>query len=252
MEVDRVQKTYNLEAQHIAKIFNPLDLDLWQSNQSKDNQTPLTEMRGQLGIPLNATVVVYHGRMEQYRKGLDVLLDAWDDLSNRFPGEKWWLLLVGTGSNVVELKQRIAELPRQNVAWVNEYVLDRTLMQQYLRSADVYVLPSRHEGFPVAPLEAMACGLPIVATDVPGVADILEQGEKSGGIVVPVEDRHALAVALVRLLSHGELRRELGLRAKARVEEKFSLSAVGAELKAFLLSPDPSTQASPLRQDRGA
>ena len=241
VEMDRVQNTYTLDAQRIAKIFNPLDLDLWQPNESEITTASRSEIRRQLGIPTDAVVVVYHGRMERYRKGLDILLDAWESVSLGHENRDWWLLLVGTGSDVAELRQRIAELPRQNVAWVNEYVLDRTLMQQYIRSADVYVLPSRHEGFPVAPLEAMACSLPVVATNVPGIADILEQGEQSGGIVVPVEDRHALATALVRLLSQGELRQELGLRAKARVEEKFSLSAVGAELKTFLVSLDTAT-----------
>ncbi|TVQ13193.1 MAG: glycosyltransferase family 1 protein [Leptolyngbya sp. DLM2.Bin27] len=236
VEIDRVQKTYNLEDQHIAKIFNPLDLDLWQSSQNRAGQTSLAEVRCQLGIPLNATVVIYHGRMERYRKGLDILLDAWDSLSSRFPENEWWLLLVGTGSDVVPLRDRISTLPKTNVCWVNEYILDRQLMQRYLRVADLYVLPSRHEGFPVAPLEAMACGLPIVATDVPGIADILEQGEESGGIRVPCEDPSALASAMERLFKDADLRQQMGWRARQRVEEKFSLAAVGHELQRFILA----------------
>jgi glycosyltransferase involved in cell wall biosynthesis len=61
-------------------------------------------------------------------------------------------------------------------------------MRQYLSVADVYVFPSRHEGFPVAPLEAMACGLPIVAAYAPGICDILSEGEESGGLVVPTNN----------------------------------------------------------------
>ena len=69
--------------------------------------------------------------------------------------------------------------------FVEEWVLDRARIRTFLSAADVYAFPSRHEGFAVAPLEAMACGLPIVAADAPGVPDLLACGEACGGIMVP-------------------------------------------------------------------
>jgi starch synthase len=112
--------------------------------------------------------------------------------------------------------------------------LDRAEMRQYLSAADVYVFPSRHEGFPVAPLEAMACGLPIVAASAPGVADIFHQGEESGGLVVPTGDATLLARHLGRLLDDDVAARILGSRARVRVEQAFSLNTVGAQLHQFL------------------
>ena len=103
-----------------------------------------------------------------------------------------------------------------------------------LCAADVYTLPSRHEGFAVAPLEAMACGLPVVAADTSGVADLLPDGEGSGGVVVPREDSTALASALGRLLDDQAHARELGIRARRWVEERFSSDAVGDRLRAFM------------------
>jgi glycosyltransferase involved in cell wall biosynthesis len=82
----------------------------------------------------------------------------------------------------------------------------------------------------------MASALPIVVTDVSGVKDLLPRGEADGGIVVPAEDRHALAGALLRLLSDPHLRRSLGARARRRVEDRFSVEAVGPRLRQFLFS----------------
>jgi starch synthase len=121
------------------------------------------------------------------------------------------------------------------VLWVDRFVRDQSAVRRYLSSADVYAFPSRHEGFPVAPIEAMACGLPVVAADAPGVADILEGGEDAGGLVVPRGDAAAFALALGRVLDDMAWRHELGRRGRRRVEMYFSLDAVGAQLRAFLL-----------------
>ncbi len=68
--------------------------------------------------------------------------------------------------------------------WLSDYTTDRSLIRHWLSAADAYVTTSRIEGMPVAPLEAMACGLPVVATDAQGLPDILANGEESGGLMV--------------------------------------------------------------------
>jgi starch synthase len=115
-------------------------------------------------------------------------------------------------------------------------VSDRKAIQRYLSAADVYTLASRHEGFPVAPIEAMSCGLPIVATNAPGVADILNCEEDSGGIIVPRENAKLLASALGRVLDNPDLRQEMGRQARLRAENAFSLESIGQRLKEFLLA----------------
>src|SRR5258708_32133691 len=108
-------------------------------------------------------------------------------------------------------------------------------MRTWLSAADVYVMASRHEGFPVAPLEGMACGLPVVATAVPGVAEIMGSEAPLPGIIAPIADVSALANALEKLLDDIGLSQDLGLRAKNRAQD-FSLVAVGTRLRNFLLS----------------
>lgn len=178
--------------------------------------------------------MICHGRIEIHRKGLDVLLEAWQLVTRARPQMPLRLLLVGTGSDAARLRARIEEMNLAGVVWVDRYVLDRAEMKRYLCAADVSVLPSRHEGFPVAPLEAMACGLPVVAADAPGVSDIFEEGAASGGLVVPREDAPALANALGRLLDDDELRLRLASCARERVQNHFSLEVVGRKWRSFL------------------
>lgn len=228
-EAQRVQSRYGIPFSQIAPIFNPLDLNMWHGGDRSST-------RAELGIPPEARVVVYHGRIDIYRKGLDILIKAWEQVCRDRPPQDLRLLLVGTGSDADKLHQQISQMQLPGVIWINEYILDRTTIRNYLSAADIYTLPSRHEGFPVAPLEAMACGLPVVAADAPGVPDILEKGELSGGLVVPREDATALALALGRVLDDPVWRCELGKRARHRVETSFSLEVVGKQLRDFLFS----------------
>ncbi len=228
-EIERVRGCYDVPPSKIEQIFNPMDVTTWAAFARN-------EIRAELGIPLDARVAVYHGRIQIERKGLDILLDAWKQICDERPGKDLRLLLVGTGTDADELRQRIADMQLRGVMWVDEYVRDRTRIRQYLSAADVYTLPSRHEGFPVAPIEAMACSLPVVAADAPGVPDIFEGGETSGGLVVPRENATALAQALGRVLDNEAWGRELGKCGRTHAEECFSLETIGKQLRDVLLS----------------
>lgn len=228
-QIQRVKTRYGVPSAKVAQIFNPMDVAAWEIWDR-------AAVRAELGIPLEARVVVYHGRIEIERKGLDILLEAWDQICRDRPEKDLRLLLVGTGTDAEILHQRITEMQLPGVMWVDEYVRDRTAIERYLSAADVYTLPSRHEGFPVAPIEAMATGLPVVAADAPGVPDILDGGEASGGIVVPRGDATALAEALGRILDDEAWGCELGKRARCRAEKYFSLETIGKQLREFMFT----------------
>lgn len=93
----------------------------------------------------------------------------------------------------------------------------------YLRQADVYVTMSRYEGMPLATLEAMACGVPVVASDVPGHGDLLEHGVNA--LLYPFGDISALAGAVNRVLEQPEAARNRALRARQLVEASYSIDA---------------------------
>ncbi|CAN5820166.1 hypothetical protein BH23GEM7_BH23GEM7_03640 [soil metagenome] len=225
LEIQRVWERYGVADEKIARIFNPLDPAAFEV-------TPRPEARRALDLPEEARVVVWYGRVERERKGLDVLLDAWEQVCSDRPELDLRLLLIGTGSDAEWMRQRVATL--RGVRWRDEYVHDRRVLRLHLSAADVFAFPSRHEGFPVAPIEAMACGVPVVAADAPGVPDILEGGDAAGGIVVPRGDAERFAQALGELVDDPQRARQLGGRARQRAEASFSLPVVGEQLRTFL------------------
>ena len=239
-EIARVQQAYPLPAAKIARIFNPIDLTTW-------HQQDRSQARAALGIPDTAQMVVWHGRIEIDRKGLDLLLAAWMQVCRERPQQDLRLWLIGTGSDAAKLRDRLDAEPVRGVTWIDRFVHDRVQLQQYLSAADVYTLPSRQEGFPVAPIEAMACGLPIVATDAPGIPDILEDGENSGGVMVPRDNALALADALGRLLDRPDWAQTMGRAARLRVDRQFAAPVVGQQLRRFLL-PMPLVPSPQLAQ----
>ena len=226
-ESDRVRARYGLSRSSIARVGNPIDLGLWQEVREADR----TRSRAELGIPVDVPTVMWHGRVEIDRKGLDVLLEAWDRLTDERAGRDLRLIMVGTGTDAEKLRHRLGA--SRGVLWLDRFVLEREEIRRLLSAADVYAFPSRFEGFPVAPIEAMACGLPVVAADAAGVRDILGPEDGAGGFVVPAGDARALGDRLDWLLEDTSRARETGARARSRVEEAFSLPAVGHALSAF-------------------
>ena len=221
----RLAQTYSRLKAPLADIPNPLDCDEWRP-------VDRLQARSELGLPTEAFIVLNHGRTEIRRKGLDVLVLAWKQFAARRPNAQAYL--IGSGQDHAAFAQLLQEQAPERLTWISSYVTDRPRMRLWLSAADVYLTTSRVEGMPVAPLEAMACGLPVVSSDAHGLPDIFAAGEEHGGIVTPREDVSAVVRALERLASDPGLRLQLGSAARRRVEEHFSIPAVGAALSRFL------------------
>ncbi|GAC1341857.1 MAG: hypothetical protein NVSMB23_13980 [Myxococcales bacterium] len=174
-------------------------------------------LRAALGLP-PGPLVLSAGRIAR-EKGVDVLVAAWPAVAARVPGAR--LCILGDGAERATLSRTLPE-----ALWVGG-VPD---VAPYLRAADAFALPSRTEGMPVALLEAMACGLPCVATAVGGTVEVLEDG--FSGRLVPSEDPARLADGLVEALSG----RPWGAAARAQVVRRFSLDDVADRYVEIYLS----------------
>ena len=149
-------------------------------------------------------------------KNLQLLLEATAIVRDRLPDVH--LLIVGDGPEAGMLKHRAAGLDLSDRVTFAGQVAHGD-MPMFYRSADVFALSSEFDNSPNAVLEAMACGLPVVATDVGGVRQFVTDGD--GGIVVAPGDAAALAAALERFLTSPAAARAAGLRNRARVVEEF-------------------------------
>jgi glycosyltransferase involved in cell wall biosynthesis len=130
------------------------------------------------------------------------------------------LRLVGEGPLEAKLRARIAETP---LAGSVEFLPATTDVAACCRSARAFALSSRQEGTPNVLLEAMACGLPAVATRVGGIPCLLRE---ENGLMVPAGDARSLAEGILRLLRDPELAQRMGAAGRERVERDFSLSAM--------------------------
>ena len=210
----------------IARIFNPIDLKEWPL-LNRD------ETRESTGISKNIKVSIWHGRIDMHRKGLDILLDAWSLVCEKKDPKKKLLIIIGNGVDKKKFGHRLKNIQIKNIEWIDEYILNKKTIRNYLSAADVYMFSSRHEGFPVAPIEAMACGLPVVTSNAPGISDIFKEGEKDGGIVVPIEDAEKLAASVMRIFNNPDLGDRLGIRARQRVVKSFSTEAVARQMSEY-------------------
>ncbi|WP_371791315.1 glycosyltransferase [Streptomyces sp. NBC_01471] len=156
-------------------------------------------------------VVVCVGRLCR-QKGQDVLLRAWPEILRAVPEAR--LVLVGDGPD----REPLARTAPPGVLFAGAVDGPR----DWLRAADLVVLPSRWEGMALAPLEAMACGRPVVLTDVNGARESLPPGHDRHGLVPP-DDPHALARAVGKLLADARLRDVLGREAAAHTRANFDV-----------------------------
>ena len=203
----------------IHDIPNSVDVRAFQPADPEQK----ADARARLGIGRDRLVAVYTGRLVS-TKGLPALLRAWQGIAGSMP--EALLLLVGAGG--IGLQNCEAELRE----FVERHDLGRQIrftgsvqdVREYLRAADLFVFPSLKESFGISVIEAMACGLPVIASDIPGLSDVVLPGVTAR--VVPPHNGDALRDAMVEFLNDRSLRDRMGQAGRLRVEEQYSESRV--------------------------
>ena len=201
-----------VRADDIALIYNAVDAA----------QPPPADrgfLRREFNLPTDSTVCLAVGRLVRV-KGYDVLVEAIKQAASHMSNIV--CVIVGEGEAHEELTRQIHEAGLDGRVILAGY-LPRETIASALASCDVFAMPSRYEGTPIAVLEAAAMACPILASDAGGIPELVANEEHA--LLVQPEDPSALAQGLIRLGADRAFARRLGENAQRRVREKFSLEA---------------------------
>ena len=203
---DYIVNSFTVPRDHVRVI--PCGVDT-------DEFCPTTQTDVTTGEPPWIVCVARHVAV----KNLGLLLDACAELRGR--GVKFRCAMIGDGPLHEELKQARDKLELANIVEMPGAMDQRGILKWWQRAA-VGVLSSENEGMPVCLMEAAACGVPVVATHVGGVPELVRDGET--GLLTPAGDAGALATALKRILGDTELRQRMSEVARRRAVEQFSVT----------------------------
>ncbi|HHY63242.1 MAG TPA: glycogen synthase [Bacillota bacterium] len=210
---------YDVEPEKVVVIHNGIDL----SGYRRTDDTSALEQYG-----IEEPYVLFVGRISR-QKGIMYLLDAAPMIR---PGVKV-VLIAGTPDTKEieeELAARVKDLP--NVVWINR-MLPREHVIQLYSHASVFACPSVYEPFGIINLEAMACEIPVVASAVGGIPEVVVDGET--GFLVPPGDPESLASAINRVIDSEKLHTQFGKAGRRRVERFFSWEAIAEKTKDMYL-----------------
>lgn len=204
---------FGIPEKRIYLISNGIDTERYAPCSLQDR----TMFKKRLGYRRPFTVL-YTGRLAP-AKNPTGLLEAWSLIQREVP--EWHLALIGEGPLHQELADQIARLGLSDSVQLAGYQED---VLPWYQAADVFVLPSHHEGLSNSLLEALSCGLPVVSTRVSGTTDVFEEADV--GELVDVGDMVGFAMALRGLLTHSVRRKSCGIRARQYAVQNCSIGAV--------------------------
>lgn len=211
---ERIRSYPDVPGERVTVIPNGVSYDFWNAAARE-------------ATPIRSRMVLTVGRLHPV-KGHDVLLQAFSLLRKRITGSH--LVVVGEGGLRGELEGLRERLDLGGCVTF-EGQLDAATVRARMRQASAFVLPSRSEGLPLALLEAMAAGVPVIATRVGGVPEVVLPGS---GILVPPEDPETLADAIERVICDEQLSCALREGGMSRARD-FTAAAADAAYEALLL-----------------
>ncbi len=229
--VARMDRVVATSARSAAFLARPSDIVHHGIDTAMFRPGDRDAARARLGLPEGVLVGCY-GRVRA-QKGTDLFVSALLALHARHPGATGVILGRATGGHRAferDLRARVAAAgapPR--IVFAGEVPVDA--MPDWYRALDLFVAPQRWEGFGLTPLEAMACGVPVVATGAGAFDEMVVDGET--GLLVPRDDPDALTAAVDAALSDLERLARWGAAGRARVEAAFDLEVEAARLVAI-------------------
>lgn len=204
----------------ISLIYNSVDIDITKNIQSRK------DIRAELKIPMESVLCVALGRLV-WAKGYENLIQAFNLIKEKNP--LIHCLIIGDGEMYSLLSTQIAQNRLENYIFLYGYC-DHLEALSILKACDIFVMPSRTEGTPIALLEAAAFEIPILATRVGGIPELVTEED---ALLVPPDDPKTLANNLLCLAENAHLAKEMSRKAKQRVKELFTIDI---QLEATLMA----------------
>ena len=211
-------KNMGVSEHKIEIVPNGLDLSEF------DNLPERGEFRTKYGLDANQKIILFLGRIHRI-KGLDLLIKVFSDLAKFLDDVK--LVIAGPDDGyLTSLKKLVADSEISEKVLFTGPLYGQEKLKAYV-DADVYILPSFYETFPMTLLEAMACGTPVIVTDRCGIVDVING---QAGLVVPY-DKDQLRDALLHMLSDDQMRLRFGEKGKLLVREKFNWEKIAEQVE---------------------
>ena len=209
----------NIPEEKNILIYNGIDTARFSPCK---NYQEKKELRIKLDLPLDQTVIVYHGRLNNHAKNISMLLSAVSKVINE-KKISLFLVLVGDGPDKEEFVQFCKDAGIENNILFSGY---QNNIHEYLKAADYHCLPSNFEGLPLALLEAMSTGLICIASKIPGNTDIIQDGVN--GFLFNIESEQELVSTLLKAIKDYGNNQTSGMRDKAiqTIKKKFSLDTM--------------------------
>lgn len=190
------------------------------------------ELRARLGVPADRPMILFVGVISNDKQP-QVLFDAWESLQ-RDPATTSTLVFVGaTDPSLYELEDRLGERLQARAQALPPdqrpvFVPPTNAIEDYYRAADIVVMPSVREGLPNVVLEAMACGLPVVASRLPGSTDTMIEDGRDGRLV-PVGDTSAFADAIAAIITDPVEAGRMGAAARETAQQRYQMSRIAEQ-----------------------
>src|SRR3989338_270594 len=176
---------------------------------------PKEEAKRLLGFSERNLIITFTGRLVWY-KGQDYLIKAFSSILAKYPNAK--LLLVGEGKNRKNLEQLVYKLNLNNKII---FLGSRNDIPQILKATDIFVSPSLRDGMPGVIMEAMAAGLPVIATNADGSKDLIKNYEN--GIFIPIKDNDVITEKVIELIENKKLAQKLAKNARKTIARDFTI-----------------------------
>ncbi len=200
---------YDIPKERITTIHNGVTLDEFSLSTNSDKENARVQTLKQYGFEKNKKLLLFVGGGAYKRKGFRFLLRALPYISKE-------VVIVAICKNISEEdRQFLSKIDVNERVKVVNYVQDISILY---RAADIYVLPTIYDPFPLAVLEAMASGLPVVVSSLTGITDIIDDG-KNGIIINDPSDDVELSNGINILAENDTLRKNMGLNGRATVEK---------------------------------